>query len=66
MQTQFIGMIEHDDGYNGSRITGALLEGPRDAVQDCRYIMAYPWGWTHITDNKAWNIWSDSIRIVVR
>jgi hypothetical protein len=53
IMSKFLCMVTHDDGCNGSKATGALLEVPYDVVHDSKYIMAYPFGWHHISDHKA-------------
>ena len=51
--TQFKRMIEHDDGYAGGRIAGALC------WDIDRHIMVYPHGWHPVSENRVADMLAD-------
>jgi len=51
--TTFIHMIEHSDGYNGSRITGALC-WDKD-----RHVMVYSFGFMDVSKTRVLDMLDD-------
>jgi hypothetical protein len=45
--SKFIGMITHDDGYSGNRITGALC------WDTDRHVMVYPFGFYDVSESRV-------------